>query len=236
MARGRRRHGAHPPRGRRWWHAAVAALVAAAAVLVVHNAWTPSGSDGVGTTNRDRITEALPSGSRAPAPPTPSASSSRSTKPSASPSATANTRTKPKASAEASAKATRRPATGSGTSGRAQPQPTTAPAGKRLITVVNRTHQTVWAVVTNTAVYPVSSSGCYQGRCTTEVTDTSAPTGPSAPRTTPDPPTVPSPLKSRGQADASARHQTVMAPHPPNAQCPMPNAAKVCGQRTSMRE
>ncbi|MHB9860244.1 thaumatin family protein [Streptomyces sp. YIM S03343] len=33
-------------------------------------------------------------------------------------------------------------------------QPSTAPAGKRLITVVNRTSKTVWAVVTNTAVYP----------------------------------------------------------------------------------
>jgi hypothetical protein len=32
--------------------------------------------------------------------------------------------------------------------------PSTAPAGKRLITVVNRTPKTVWAVVTNTSVYP----------------------------------------------------------------------------------
>lgn len=158
MARGRRRHGAHPMRGRRWWHAAVAALVAAAAVLIVHNAWTPSGSDGVGTTHGDRVTEALPSGSRAAVPPTSSAPPGRSTKPPASPSAKANTQRKPKASDEASdeasAKATRRPATGSGTSDLAQPQPTAAPAGKRLITVVNKTHKTVWAVVTNTAVYP----------------------------------------------------------------------------------
>lgn len=139
----------HPPRGRRWWHAAVAALVAVAAVLIVHNAWTPSGSDSVGTANRERITGALPSGSRA-APPTPPASPSRSAKPPASPSA----KTGPKASVEPSAKATWGPATGSGTSGRPRLQPTAAPAGERLITIVNKTHKTVWAVVTNTAVYP----------------------------------------------------------------------------------
>jgi hypothetical protein len=33
-------------------------------------------------------------------------------------------------------------------------QPATAPAGKRLITVVNKTQKTVWAIVTNTSVYP----------------------------------------------------------------------------------
>ncbi|WP_328677441.1 thaumatin family protein [Streptomyces sp. NBC_00343] len=32
--------------------------------------------------------------------------------------------------------------------------PSAAPVGKRLITVVNRTPKTVWAIVTNTAVYP----------------------------------------------------------------------------------
>ncbi|MGJ5761572.1 thaumatin family protein [Streptomyces galbus] len=154
MARGRRRRGAHPPRGRRWWHAAVAALVAVAAVLVVHDAWAPSGDDSVGTAHRERATEALPSGSRA-APPAPTASPNGSAQPSASPSAETKTKTKtkprtePKSSADASAKAT-----GSGTSGRAQRQSTSAPAGQRLITVVNKTHKTIWAVVTDTAVYP----------------------------------------------------------------------------------
>lgn len=138
-----------PPRGPRWWHAAVAALVAVTAVLIVYNAWTPSGSDTVGTADRARTTEALPSGSRT-VPPTPSAAPSRGATPSASPSAKA----KPKASAGASAKTTGTPATGPGTSGRARQQPTAAPAGKRLITVVNKTRKTVWAVVTNTAVYP----------------------------------------------------------------------------------
>ncbi|MEU5668005.1 thaumatin family protein [Streptomyces longwoodensis] len=129
----------------------MAALVAVAAVLVVRAAWTPSGGDSVGTADRGRITGALPSGSRAGAPPTSSVSPSRSAEPSSS--ASAKTTTKPEASAKASARATGRSATGSGTSGEAS-QPTTAPAGKRLITVVNKTHKTVWAVVTDTAVYP----------------------------------------------------------------------------------
>ncbi|MEW1649083.1 thaumatin family protein [Streptomyces sp. NPDC091219] len=145
MARGRRRHGARLPRGRRWWRAAVAVLVAVTAVAIVYDAWTPSGSGNVSTAGHPRPAEAVPSGSQT-ASPTPSASPSRDTKLSASPSEKARRKT--------SAKDTAKPATAAGTSGPSLQQPTTAPAGRRLITVINKTQKTVWAVVTDTALYP----------------------------------------------------------------------------------
>ncbi|MEU3521596.1 Bax inhibitor-1/YccA family protein [Streptomyces sp. NPDC006654] len=110
-------------------------MTEAGCVLIVYNAWTPSGSDTVGTGDRARTIGSLPPGSRT-APPNPSASSSRSAKPSTSPSA--------KAKASVGATTTGKPATGSGTSGHAQQQSTTAPTGKRLITVVNKPRKTAW--------------------------------------------------------------------------------------------
>ncbi|MFJ4784785.1 thaumatin family protein [Streptomyces sp. NPDC088794] len=144
MARGRRRHGARSPRRLRWWYAGAAALATTVTVLIAYGAWAPSGNGDSPTADRQDAA-ALPSGPRSPSPSAPSHSPSASASP--SPSASAS----PSVEAGASGKATRKPAAGSG--GSAQ-QPSTAPAGKRLITVVNRTPKTVWAVVTNTAVYP----------------------------------------------------------------------------------
>ncbi|MER6209522.1 thaumatin family protein [Streptomyces sp. NPDC001642] len=144
MARGRRRHGAglRRPR-RRWWFAAVAALATAATVLIAYGAWTPSGTAGTrATAHQDADTAARPSASRSTSPPpslSPSPSSSRGAANSPSP------------KAKTSKRSTRKPVTASDAPAR---QPSTAPAGKRLITVVNRTPKTVWAIVTDTALYP----------------------------------------------------------------------------------
>ncbi|SEE66103.1 Thaumatin family protein [Streptomyces sp. 3213] len=143
MARGRRRHSASPRRdGRRWWYAAAAAFATAATVLIAYSVWTPSGTGGSRTTAHQG-TSARPAASRS-ASPSPSASNSTSASPSpstsASPKADASKKSTPEPTTEADA-----PAPG---------RPSTAPAGKRLITVVNRTPKTVWAIVTNTAIYP----------------------------------------------------------------------------------
>jgi len=141
MARGRRRHGASQPRHRRrWWYAAAAAFATAATVLIAYSVWTPSGTGGTRTTAH-QDTAARPATSRSASPsPSHSASVSPSPSDSASPKATASKKSTPKPTAEAAEPA--------------PDQPSTAPAGKRLITVVNRTPKTVWAIVTNTAVYP----------------------------------------------------------------------------------
>ncbi|MFG2959799.1 thaumatin family protein [Streptomyces sp. NPDC048291] len=146
MARGRRRHGARPPR-RRWWYAGAAALATTATVIVAYGMWTPSGTPAA---DPDRQTAAaLPSApSGTPLAPSPSPSTSPS--PSASASASAGT----SPSASASAKTTREPTTAASHRAAEAAQPTTAPAGRRLITVVNKTPKTVWAVVTDTSVYP----------------------------------------------------------------------------------
>ncbi|MFE4966272.1 thaumatin family protein [Streptomyces sp. NPDC056660] len=143
MARGRSRHGARPPRHRWWYASAVAtALATAATVLITYGAWTPSpGTDTASTPDR-RTAAAAPSAPPATSP-APSAGHSASPSPSASPSASPSRPAKP------SATTTRKPAAAP-----EQQAPASAPAGKRLITVVNRTAQPVWAVVTNTAVYP----------------------------------------------------------------------------------
>ncbi|MFD4560741.1 thaumatin family protein [Streptomyces sp. NPDC058469] len=141
MARGRRRHGAGPQRHRRrWWYAAAAALATTATVLIAYGAWAPSGTQSTRTTAH-QDTAARPSASRSTSP-SPSHSTSASPSPSASPST----------KAKASKKSTRPPTTEADAP--TQQQSSTAPAGKRLITVVNRTPKTVWAIVTNTAVYP----------------------------------------------------------------------------------
>ncbi|UXX95917.1 hypothetical protein N7U49_36140 [Streptomyces sp. AD2-2] len=146
MARGRRRHGAVPERPRRrWWFAAVAALATAATVLIAYGAWTPSGAAGThAAAHQDADTATRPSASRSTSP-----------SPSLSPSPSSGRRVanspSPKAKAKAPKRSTRKPATASDAPAR---QPTTAPAGKRLITIVNRTPKTVWAIVTDTALYP----------------------------------------------------------------------------------
>lgn len=130
---GRRRHRARSVRG--WW----AAVVALAAVVAV-SCWPSSPGGGPAST------EAMVQGS-----PTPSGQPSYASAP-ASPSATASptpTRTTPKPSA--TRKATAKPTTG----GKAQPPPPQSHTDSgRTITVVNRTQQTVWAIVTDTAAYP----------------------------------------------------------------------------------
>ncbi|MGW3448199.1 thaumatin family protein [Streptomyces sp. NPDC001076] len=147
MARGRRRHGARPPR-RRWWYTGAAALATTATVVIAYGMWTPAGTP---TANTDRQTAAaLPTGPSDPAlASSPSASVSASPSHRASSSASARPTPSASASTPAKAGAAGRPAT-TAEAGR----PTTAPAGQRLITVVNKTRKTVWAVVTNTSVYP----------------------------------------------------------------------------------
>ncbi|MET8824369.1 thaumatin family protein [Streptomyces sp. NPDC004610] len=142
MARRRRsRHGTRRPR-RGWWYAGTVALTVAT-VLIAYGAWSPSGTDGARTT--DRQAAALPSEPRT----TPPASPSRTASPTPSPSPSASA--KPKPSATKTNKQKQKPPAEPDTS---VEQPSTAPAGKRLITVVNETQKTIWAVVTNTAVYP----------------------------------------------------------------------------------
>ncbi|RPE41767.1 thaumatin family protein [Streptomyces sp. Ag109_O5-1] len=141
MARGRRRHGARPPRNL-WWYAAAAALATAATVLVTYGAWTPSSGTGTARTVERQTAAALPSGTPTTSAPSPSPSPSPSR--SASPSASAKPKAAPKTT----------PKPDGTTPQAAAAQPATAPAGKRLITVVNKTPKTVWAVVTNTSVYP----------------------------------------------------------------------------------
>ncbi|WP_433888246.1 thaumatin family protein [Streptomyces sp. CA-111067] len=159
MASGRRRHSARPSR-RRWWYAWTAAVAAAVAVLVVYGLWPPSGSGpGTGRTHdaERQVAAALqhsgtPTGPAKPSP-SHSASASAETTATASPSGSASASPSPSGTSGASGaapKRTAKPPSGGGS----HTGPSAAPAGKRLVTVVNRTPQTVWAVVTNTAVYP----------------------------------------------------------------------------------
>lgn len=141
MARGRRRHGARPPR-RRWWYAGTAALAATVTVLITYGMWTTSSGTGAAGTVDRQTAAALPSGTPTTSAPSPSPSPSHSASPSAS--------AKPKASP----KNTPKPTTTAADKPVQTQQPATAPAGKRLITVVNKTQKTVWAIVTNTSVYP----------------------------------------------------------------------------------
>jgi hypothetical protein len=141
MARGRRRHGARPPR-RRWWYVGTAALATAVTVLITYGMWTPSSGTGAAGTVDRQTAAALPSGTPPTSAPSPSPSPSHN----ASPSASAKPKASPKNTPKPTTTATDKPVQ--------TQQPATAPEGKRLITVVNKTQKTVWAIVTNTSVYP----------------------------------------------------------------------------------
>ncbi|MFJ8151683.1 thaumatin family protein [Streptomyces sp. NPDC094468] len=144
MARGRRRHRTRPARRGRWYAAAAAALATAATVLITYGAWTPSPASGTART-ADRPAAAAASAEPPAASPTPTPGRRTSPAPAPTPSATAS------ASRPAAPRATtaREPAAGPD-----RRTPAAVPAGRRLITVVNRTAQPVWAVVTGTAAYP----------------------------------------------------------------------------------
>jgi hypothetical protein len=100
--------------------------------------WTPSSGTGAAGTVDRQTAAALPSGTPTTSAPSPSHS--------ASPSASAKPKASPKNTPKPTTTATDKPVQ--------TQQPATAPAGKRLITVVNKTQKTVWAIVTNTSVYP----------------------------------------------------------------------------------
>ncbi|KUN43612.1 Thaumatin pathogenesis-related protein [Streptomyces olivochromogenes] len=104
--------------------------------------WTPSSGIGAAGTVDRQTAAALPSGTPTTSAPSPSPSPSHS----ASPSASAKPKASPKNTPKPTTTATDKPVQ--------TQQPATAPAGKRLITVVNKTQKTVWAIVTNTSVYP----------------------------------------------------------------------------------
>ncbi|WUD77884.1 Thaumatin pathogenesis-related protein [Streptomyces sp. NBC_00510] len=137
------RHGTGSRTGRGRW-AAVAVLAAAGIVVTALIAggtlspFRPGGATaegGRGATTAHGTSAAPSRGTRPSASPSPSATlPSRSARPSGTPGPTAGTATK--------APGTRRtPAA-------------TAPPGTRLITLVNRTQETVWAVVTDSPAYP----------------------------------------------------------------------------------
>ncbi|MEW2521574.1 thaumatin family protein [Actinacidiphila alni] len=133
---GRRRR-AKSVRG--WWGLVVIALVAAGTVYF----WPSSpGTDGAASTEAVTRTAGAaspaPTGTAAPSPTaaTPSTIASRSARPHTAP---PSHRPTTKAPAKAPA-ATAPPASGTG--------------GGRTITVVNRTQETVWAIVSNTSAYP----------------------------------------------------------------------------------
>jgi hypothetical protein len=142
MARGRRRHRTRPARRGRWYAAAAAALATAATVLITYGMWTPSSGTGAAGTADRQSAAALPSGTPTTSAPSSSPTPSRSASPSASARPKASPRDTPKPTITAPDKPVQ------------TQQPATAPAGKRLISVVNKTQKTVWAIVTNTSVYP----------------------------------------------------------------------------------
>jgi hypothetical protein len=111
-------------------------------VLITYGTWTPSSGTGAVGTVDHQTAAALPS--RTPT------TSATSTSPSPSHSASPSALAKPKTPS----KNTPKPTTIAKDKAVQAQQPATAPAGKRLITVVNKTLQTVWAIVTNTPVYP----------------------------------------------------------------------------------
>ncbi|MFF7334661.1 thaumatin family protein [Streptomyces sp. NPDC008150] len=135
------RHATRPARQRRWY-AAGAALTVLVTALVTYVAWPPSGggvpdpaADGaIGT----RVSAAASARDSDPASPSPTATRTRRASAGASPRPSASRTGSPRAAATA--------APSTGVAG--------APAGQRVITMVNHTAQTVWAVATDTAAYP----------------------------------------------------------------------------------
>ncbi|MFJ9345456.1 thaumatin family protein [Streptomyces sp. NPDC101237] len=146
MARGRSRHRTRPARRGRWYAAGAAALATAATVLITYGACTPSPASGTART-ADRPASAA-TASSAPRTASPTPSPGHRTTPTPTPSASA-------ATAAASRPAGPGPTTARETATAPHRQtPAAVPGGRRLITVVNRTAQPVWAVVTGTSAYP----------------------------------------------------------------------------------
>ena len=132
----RKRHRARSTRG---WLATL--LAAAAAVVIIYWATSPSGTVGTAAGN-----PSVAAAGTAGATPAPLVGASSDPTRSVRPSASASTTPTPSKSPSHPAKATTQAA------GAAQQA---APTGnRRSITLVNRTQQTIWAIVTNTSVYP----------------------------------------------------------------------------------
>lgn len=141
------RHATRPVAGsarQRWWYVAGAALTVLVTALVTSVAWPPSGggvpgpvADGVVNTRVSAVASARDSG---PASPSSSPTATRTRRASATPSPTRS------ASSTGSPRPSTTAAAGKGV--------VTAPAGQRVITMVNHTARTVWAVATDTAAYP----------------------------------------------------------------------------------
>ncbi|MFJ4845769.1 MULTISPECIES: thaumatin family protein [unclassified Streptomyces] len=143
MAR-RGRHGAKSPQGRRWVFGAAAVAVT---VLAVYGALTQFGTGDAPATRaavRDVAAAAAPS---------PGATAG-GTGPAASPPASPSASHRPSGSPSPSAKGSTRPTPTAKTPPRAGTSRAAVPAGSRSITVVNRTQETVWAVVTDSPAYP----------------------------------------------------------------------------------
>ncbi|MEV4560492.1 thaumatin family protein [Kitasatospora sp. NPDC049285] len=138
MARGRRRNGVRSRR-QRWWYVVAAVLVTVGAVLA---------ADHLGPTSPSHRAPAVEAQAAPSAPATPPDGPSPSAEPTGSPTSSPA----PTASTSPSIS----PSTAPGKAAPSAPaaQPSTAPAGERLITLVNRTGETVWAVVTNSAAHP----------------------------------------------------------------------------------
>ncbi|MHA6765301.1 thaumatin family protein [Streptacidiphilus sp. PAMC 29251] len=118
-----------------------------AAVVIIYWATSPADSVGPQTTGRTVVaagstgSSSAPASAGSPTGPSPSVQPSPSTHvPPTSTSTASQSRAKPKATAG-----------GAGTTGPKQAAPT---GSQRSITLVNRTQQTIWAIVTNTSAYP----------------------------------------------------------------------------------
>ncbi|MBM9503502.1 thaumatin family protein [Streptomyces sp. KK5PA1] len=145
----RKRHRVRPSRGRY-------AVLVAAVIAVATISWLvqPSGSTGHPAADaRPSAPATATTGTAAPSPdgsatrPAPTTSAPTTRPPTTRPAATRTPAKGPHKKPTPAAPATTRPPAGA-----AVPP---APAGRRTITLVNRTSQTVWAVVTNTsAAYP----------------------------------------------------------------------------------
>ena len=141
----RSRHRARSPR--RWWAVAAAAT---AAIAIISWLSQPSGSD------RPMAASGRTSATAGPSAGGPAGASGAQT---GQPGPSTSTRSGPPPGDTGEAghglvKTPRPTASATATGGGSSVRPPAAPAGRRSITVVNRTQQTVWAVVTNSPVYP----------------------------------------------------------------------------------